>query len=214
MAANRVVVSAEEAIENINRYNEEIDGEPQLAARIRQHPAWYAIPAHKGGWLFGPSKFIGYRSASARAYLAAYSRKDGRETEPALRQWFSQVDPESARGRELRAAFVAFAERFGKTPNANWRVSVLSDSGHIVSEPRRMALTAMSNRIAYDPAVCGGRAHIAGTRMRVSDIVAMLAAGATREEILGDFPYITDADISAALSWAAQSVDHLVLQAA
>jgi uncharacterized protein (DUF433 family) len=50
--------------------------------------------------------------------------------------------------------------------------------------------------------------------MRVSDIVEMMAAGATRTEILEDFPYIQDEDISAALAYAAKAADHRVIQAA
>ncbi len=214
MSPSRVVVSAEEAIENIGRYTLEVGREPRLAARIRQHPAWYAIRAEDGAWLFGPSKYVGYHGMNARAYLAGYRRKDGRETEPALRAWFLQVDPLSPVGRELHAAFVKFAESHGKSPNANWRVSILPDAGGKTPERSRPELKNLSERIVFDPLVCGGRARIAGTRMRVADIVAMIADGATREEIIADFPYLKDEDITAALSWAARAVDHLVLRAA
>lgn len=47
--------------------------------------------------------------------------------------------------------------------------------------------------------------------MRVSDIVDMIAAGATRPEILEDFPYLTDEDITAALAYAARATDHRVV---
>lgn len=213
MADFRVVMSFDEAVENIRLYNDEIGLHPRLAARIKQHPAWYADKDSSGEWRFGPSKFIGYHGISAKAYLASYSRKDGRETEPALREWFSQVDPDSILGKELRAAFVAFAERHGKTPNANWRVSVASSAHQPATNASRVR-KAWPERIAFDPEICGGRARIAGTRMRVSDIVEMLADGATREEIVAAFPYISDDDITAALVWAARSVDHLVLRAA
>jgi uncharacterized protein (DUF433 family) len=71
-----------------------------------------------------------------------------------------------------------------------------------------------SSRISADPRICGGRPCIRGTRMRVSDIVDMMAAGATRAEILEDFPYIQDEDISAALAYAARATDHRVIRAA
>jgi uncharacterized protein (DUF433 family) len=48
-------------------------------------------------------------------------------------------------------------------------------------------------------------------RIRVSDILDMLAGGATRQEILADFPYLEDDDISAALEYAAESADHRVV---
>ena len=70
------------------------------------------------------------------------------------------------------------------------------------------------NRITMDPQVCGGRPCLRGMRIRVSDVLDLLAAGASREEILADYPYLDDADISAALAYAAQQADHLVLRVA
>ena len=67
------------------------------------------------------------------------------------------------------------------------------------------------DRIASDPASCGGRPVIAGTRMRVTDLLDMLSAGASADEIVADFPYIAQDDIRAALSFAAVMVDHPVV---
>jgi uncharacterized protein (DUF433 family) len=67
------------------------------------------------------------------------------------------------------------------------------------------------DRISSDPAVCGGRPCIKGTRMRVRDVLDLLASGATRQEILEDYPYIKDEDITAALEYAAQQTDHVVI---
>lgn len=69
-------------------------------------------------------------------------------------------------------------------------------------------------RISIDPAVCGGRPVITGTRMRVTDILEMLAGGASPTEIAGDFPYIAEADVRAALAYAARTSDHPVVLAA
>lgn len=69
-------------------------------------------------------------------------------------------------------------------------------------------------RITVNPEVCGGRPCIRGLRVRVKDILDMLAAGASREEILEDYPYLEDEDISAALSYAADQADHPVLRVA
>jgi uncharacterized protein (DUF433 family) len=55
----------------------------------------------------------------------------------------------------------------------------------------------MTNRIAIDPEVCGGRPIVAGTRMRVADV-----------------PYLTHEDIIACLAYGARAVDHAVVQAA
>jgi uncharacterized protein (DUF433 family) len=70
------------------------------------------------------------------------------------------------------------------------------------------------SRITMDPRVCGGRACLRGMRIRVKDVLDLLAGGASREEILADYPYLEDADISAALAYAAQQTDHLILRVA
>lgn len=69
-------------------------------------------------------------------------------------------------------------------------------------------------RIAVDNAICGGRPTVAGTRVRVSDILEMLAGGASEAEIVSDFPYVTTADIRACLAYAASAADHPVVIAA
>ena len=48
----------------------------------------------------------------------------------------------------------------------------------------------------------------------MTDLLAMLAAGATQEEILEDFPYLEAADIAAALAFAAHQTDHPILRVA
>jgi uncharacterized protein (DUF433 family) len=69
-------------------------------------------------------------------------------------------------------------------------------------------------RITFNPLQCGGRPCIRGMRIRVVDVLELLASGATREEILADFPYLESDDITAALLYASRQSDHLVLQAA
>jgi len=58
-------------------------------------------------------------------------------------------------------------------------------------------------RITFNPAQCGGRPCIRGMRIRVSDILEMLAEGVSAETILADFPDLEPEDISAALRFAA-----------
>jgi uncharacterized protein (DUF433 family) len=73
--------------------------------------------------------------------------------------------------------------------------------------------TALSSgRITVDPAVCGGRPCIRGMRIRVSDVVGMLAAGMERKDILADYPYLESADIDAALAYAAGSAGHRIIR--
>jgi uncharacterized protein (DUF433 family) len=59
-------------------------------------------------------------------------------------------------------------------------------------------------RISVNPAVCHGKACIRGTRVMVSVVLDNLAAGVHRDEILASYPTITDADIQAAISYAAE----------
>jgi len=70
------------------------------------------------------------------------------------------------------------------------------------------------DRITVNPNQCGGRPCIRGLRIRVKDILDMLAAGVSREEILRDYPYLEPDDITAALEFAARQSDHPVLQRA
>jgi uncharacterized protein (DUF433 family) len=50
--------------------------------------------------------------------------------------------------------------------------------------------------------------------MRVTDVLQLLSAGATYEEILEDYPDIERDDILAAIAYAAQQTDHVVLRSA
>ena len=58
-------------------------------------------------------------------------------------------------------------------------------------------------RITHDAAVMGGRPCVRGMRVTVGTIVGLLAAGRSRTEILEAYPYLEDADITAALGYAA-----------
>jgi uncharacterized protein (DUF433 family) len=66
-------------------------------------------------------------------------------------------------------------------------------------------------RITFNPKQCGGRPCIRGMRIRVKDVLDMLAGGATQEEILADFPDLEAQDIRACIAHAASYLDHAVL---
>jgi len=51
-------------------------------------------------------------------------------------------------------------------------------------------------------------------RIRVTDVLDLLAAGQSEQEILSDFPYLELEDIRACLAFAAAETDHPVLRAA
>jgi uncharacterized protein (DUF433 family) len=69
-------------------------------------------------------------------------------------------------------------------------------------------------RITVNPNQCGGRPCIRGMRIRVKDVLELLAAGTSETEILKDFPYLEPEDIRAALAFAAEQADHPILRTA
>jgi uncharacterized protein (DUF433 family) len=68
------------------------------------------------------------------------------------------------------------------------------------------------SRITVEEGKCGGRPCIRGFRIRVTDLLELLGAGASIEEILSDYPFLEREDILAAIEYAAHQADHAVLQ--
>jgi len=66
-------------------------------------------------------------------------------------------------------------------------------------------------RITIETGKCGGRPCIRGMRIRVTDVLQLLSAGASYEEILADYPDLEREDILAAMAYAAHQNDHVVL---
>ena len=65
-------------------------------------------------------------------------------------------------------------------------------------------------RITRDPAIMGGKPCIRGMRVTVGTVVGLVAAGHTRNEILGEYPYLEAKDVAEALShaaWRAEEVE-------
>jgi uncharacterized protein (DUF433 family) len=75
------------------------------------------------------------------------------------------------------------------------------------------AMTQLLDRITSNPAQCAGRPCIRGMRIRVIDILDLLAAGCSTEQILADYPDLERDDIAAALQYARRRLDHPVLAA-
>ena len=67
------------------------------------------------------------------------------------------------------------------------------------------------DRITFNPNQCGGRPCIRGMRIRVKDVLDLLAAKVPEAEILSDYPDLEAADITACLEYAAVQLDHPVL---
>ncbi len=63
------------------------------------------------------------------------------------------------------------------------------------------------NRFVRDPRICGGEAVIKGTRVTLRTVLASLAEEASIEEILRDFPSLTEEDVRAVIAFAAASAE-------
>ena len=74
-------------------------------------------------------------------------------------------------------------------------------------------MTALG-RITTDPEQCGGRPCVRGLRIRVSDVLDLLANGLSPEEILRELPDLEREDISACLQYASRKLNHPVVVAA
>ena len=70
---------------------------------------------------------------------------------------------------------------------------------------------SLLDRITIEPGKCGGQPCIRGKRLRVTDVLALLGAGASYDEILRDYAFLERDDILAAVTYAAQQTDHVVL---
>ena len=63
-------------------------------------------------------------------------------------------------------------------------------------------MTELLSRITIEPGKNGGRPSVRGLRIRVEDVIEMLAAGVSEGEILCDFPYLEADDLRACLLYA------------
>ena len=209
-----VVTDKEHACANIRRFEKELGREKNLADIMSYGRAWYACKA-ANGWLMAPSKFVGYADNDAQTYLATHRERDGRITERVLSQWFEEVAPGTTIYEEMHIILRQLFARFGKTPNKSLRINVLKTDLGPTAVPRpRAKADKMASRITVDAQVCGGRPCIRGMRIRVSDILDLLAAGNGRATILSDYPYLEDEDIDAALEYASDAINHRIVKAA
>lgn len=220
------VSKSAEAAENIRRFRQEVMLHAGLQKLLSRSPAWYAVRT-EGTFALAPSKFVGYRDNTAAQYLANNGQDgvhDGRETERLLERWFEDVPPGSALDRSLHAALVSLLQPYGKSPNARARFRILKETPERLaslphaSDNGTMAKQDMAGKrpdwIVFDPDICAGKPTLRGTRIRVSDIMQLLAGGDTVLQILEDYPSLRQEHVDAALRYAAEAVDHRVIRAA
>jgi uncharacterized protein (DUF433 family) len=79
-----------------------------------------------------------------------------------------------------------------------------------------LALAGMrevSDRITVNVDQCGGRPCIRGMRIRVSDVLDLLASGLSHQQVLEELPDLEADDIAACLRFASRRVDHPIVAA-
>lgn len=79
--------------------------------------------------------------------------------------------------------------------------------------PWENKMTDIAQRITTDLKQCGGRPCIRGMRIRVTDVLELLASGLSQRQILEELPDLEKEDISACLHFACRWLDHPVLAA-
>ena len=74
-------------------------------------------------------------------------------------------------------------------------------------------MALLADRITVDPAQCGGRPCVRGHRIRVTDVLDLLAADLTPEQILEELPDLEREDVAACLPFASRRIDHPIVAA-
>jgi uncharacterized protein (DUF433 family) len=74
-------------------------------------------------------------------------------------------------------------------------------------------MSELLTRITIDPERMHGRLCIRGLRITVSDVLNLLSAGQSRDDILLDYPYLETEDIDAVLAFATRQSDHPIVAA-
>jgi uncharacterized protein (DUF433 family) len=72
-------------------------------------------------------------------------------------------------------------------------------------------MTKPLDRISINPAVCGGKPCIKGTRIWVSLILGILASGTPEAELLAQYPTLTHDDVLAAIAYGAEAASDRVI---
>ena len=72
-------------------------------------------------------------------------------------------------------------------------------------------MTEIMDRITVDPEQCGGRPCIRGMRIRVTDVLDLLASGLSADDVLDEMPALEREDIDASLRFASRKLNHPIV---
>lgn len=139
-----LVSNIDTAIANISLFNGALNrrDHPSLEKLISHVQAWYGIET-EDGYLFGPSKFIGYANMTPNLYAeetGATGRLDGRVTEKKLAPWATLITTDDVRHDVVHAALADFCAGYSSFPNKRARISIFRQHGAtaIVSEAEQV----------------------------------------------------------------------------
>lgn len=74
-------------------------------------------------------------------------------------------------------------------------------------------MSVLTDRITVNPEQCGGRPCVRGLRIRVTDVLDLLAEGLSPEEVVAELPDLEPEDITACLRLASRRLDHPIVAA-
>lgn len=116
-----LVTSLEEVVDNVKRFNKDLNDGTDIVTQLSQFTHWYYIPEID---LFGPSKYIGYKNMNTIKYNRGKG-KTGIDTEKDLKEWFIKLSPDFVRGQELMDNLSTILEGLDKQVKSNARIHVL-----------------------------------------------------------------------------------------
>ncbi|NMF96161.1 hypothetical protein GPA27_01965 [Aromatoleum toluolicum] len=144
MPTLRIVTKAEQAVDNIRTFQQEIEAnsrDNELVRTLSHFRSWFVLKEN-GRTLYAPSKWVGYIGLTAEDYDANNVQMDGRKTEAALRGWFAEVSAGPERN-ELMEGLNEYLANFAKKPSSLARVSVIRvgilDNASEDTAPNRLA---------------------------------------------------------------------------
>jgi len=123
LSAYDFVETIDEVIRNVKQFNKDLENGEDISKQLSQFKHWYYIPEID---LFGPSKFIGYKSMKASSYNKRFN-KDGRDTEKILKRWFIKLSSETVQKKELTSKLNALINRFDKKMRKNAVIHMLRE---------------------------------------------------------------------------------------
>lgn len=121
-ASLQLVTTAPEVIENIQRFQEELQRSTALHALLGSFQAWYAYEDDDGQWLYGPAKFIVGAGLTAQNYRELGNLVEIRAAEKLLSRWFG--NPPAVAEDSHFGMLAENLARYGRVLSENARVMV------------------------------------------------------------------------------------------